>query len=377
MTLDVRPRQHSAKTVMGGLQSVRVAVVQRSHPYLDRHGCVDAACVAIAEAGRNGAKLVVFPESWLAGYPYWTDGWNTDRARWIEGRVRFYDAAVLAPSEDTERLAAAARAAGTVVVMGCNELDPRPESDTIYGSLLVFDADGTLVGRHRKLVPTGQERTFWGTGDGNDLAVFDTAVGRVGGLICGEHSMTLVRAALIAQREDFHVSVFHGSFSLQKGPTLVENDTQDTFIGWPLCRAHAIESGAFTLMACTYFDPADFPEDFPYRRDELNLHHSNGGSAVLSPLGAPLAGPVFDAATIVYADCPSWIRKARAALLDTFGHYGRPDLLRLLRATPDGWSALGGAGLPARQVSDAVRRAAERHEVDERLVLEALDATQR
>lgn len=371
---DVAPRQVNPKRILGGRESVRVAIVQRSQAYMDRGASIDRAAAAIAEAGAAGAQLIVFPENWLAGYPYWTDGWNSDRRQWIEGRVRFHDAAIMVPSDSAERLASAARAANAIVVMGANEMDERPESEAIYSSLLFFDHDGTYLGSHRKLMPTGQERSFWGCGDATDLRVFDTDIGRIGGLICGEHTMTLARAALIAQREDFHVSAWHGSFTLAKGPTLVEDDTQGTFFGLPLSRAHAVESGAFTLMACSWFDEYDLPADFPYARHEMNLQHSNGGSAIINPMGVPLVGPAFEGPAILYADCPAWMRKARAAILDTFGHYGRPDLLQLCVRTPEGgWQRLGGSSRLPRQLHDDLRRSAERFDVDEDRVLGLLE----
>lgn len=358
---------------MGGREQVKVAIAQVSMPWMDREACVTRACEAIEESGRDGAELIIFPENWLAGYPYWTDGWNSDRHTWIEARVRFFDAAIARPSEDSERLAAAAAKAGAYVVMGANEMDPRPESETVYSSLLLYGPDGSFLGRHRKLMPTAQERSFWGWGDASDLAVFRTEIGNIGMLICGEHTMTLARAALIAQREDFHVSVWHGSFNLTKGPTLVEGDEDGSFFGYPISRSHAVESGAFTLMACTWFDPAEWPEDFPIAREQTNCHHSNGGSAVISPMGTPLAGPLHDQPAILYAACPAWLRKARAAILDTFGHYGRPDLLQLMVHDGTQWRVAGSDARLTPVLRDALRRSAEAYDVADEQVLELAD----
>ena len=138
--------------------------------------------------------------------------------------MAFRDATVLAPSEDTRRLGAAARRANADVVMGCNEIDPRSEVSTIYNTLLFFDPEGRLMGRHRKTMPTFSERLFWGQGDAGDLRVFDTEIGRLGGLICGEHLMTLMRAAMIGLGEDIHIAVFPGAFALHTGPELEEWD---------------------------------------------------------------------------------------------------------------------------------------------------------
>ncbi|WP_026732639.1 carbon-nitrogen hydrolase family protein [Fischerella sp. PCC 9605] len=365
--------QKSAKKIMGGRESVKVAIVQISQAYMDKEKSIERACAAIKEAGENGAELIVFPENWLAGYPYWTEGWNTERLKWIAGRVRFHDAAIMAPSEDTEKIGQAARTANAYVVMGCNEIDPRPEVDTIYSSLIYFSRDGSLMGRHRKLMPTGQEKTFWGMGDASDLVVFETDIGRIGGLICGEHAMTLVRAALIAQGEDFHVSVWHGSFALHKGLTLVEADTEGVFFGQALARAHSVESGAFTLLASSIFDDNDIPEDFPYKKgdpDFRNYHHSNGGSTIINPLGVPIAGPVHNQPTILYAECHAWMRKAHNAILDTMGHYARPDVLQLLIRDEMGWRLLTSNKKLAPVLRDALLHSAERHDVDGEKVIQ-------
>lgn len=183
----------NSKPVLGGRESVKVAIAQVPPAYMDRERSVERACETIREAGRGGAELIVFPEVWLAGYPYWTEGWDSHLPEWIEGRVRFRDAALVIPSEDTERLGQAAREVNAYVVMGCDEIDPRPEVQTIYNTLLFIGRDGTVMGRHRKLMPTFTERMFWGMGDASDLVVFDTDIGRIGGLICGEHLMTRAR----------------------------------------------------------------------------------------------------------------------------------------------------------------------------------------
>jgi nitrilase len=179
-----------SKRVLGGREKVKVAIVQKSPAFMNRDASVARACTAIEEAGSNGADL------WLAGYPYWTEGWDSPLPQWAGGRILFRDNALVVPSEDSERIAHAVRRAGVYVVLGCNEMDPRPEVQTIYNSLIFFAPDGTVLGRHRKLMPTFVERTFWGQGDASDLVVFDTEIGRLGGLICGEHVMTLVRACV-------------------------------------------------------------------------------------------------------------------------------------------------------------------------------------
>jgi nitrilase len=253
------------KPVLGGRASVKIAVIQMPSAFLDRDKSIERACGYIREAAKNGADLVVFPEVWVSGYPFWTDGWDSQIPSFIEARVRFREAALVIPSDDTDRLCRAAREANVYVVMGCNELDGRPEVETIYNSLLFIGRDGTLLGRHRKLHPTFIERLFWGQGDGSDMAVYDTDIGRIGGLICGENAMTLARGAMIAQGEHIHIAAFPGAFALHTGPQLQEPDTSGFFWGHAATRAHAIEAGAFVVCACGVHAEEDVLDDFPYK----------------------------------------------------------------------------------------------------------------
>jgi len=317
------------KPVLGGRESVKVAIVQKASRFLDKEASLERAESYIAEAAATGAELIVFPEVWLAGYPYWTEGWDSSLQAWVGGRVAFRDAAVLAPSEDTERLGAAARRANAYVVMGCNEIDPRPEVSTIYNTLLFFDPEGRLMGRHRKTMPTFSERLFWGQGDAGDLRVFDTEIGRLGGLICGEHVMTLMRAAMIGLGEEIHIAVFPGAFALHTGPELEEWDANhSSFWGHFSVRAHAMEAGAFVLSACGIIDESDIPDTFPHK-GKMNIRYARGGSSIIAPLGIPLAGPA-EGPQILHAELQAWMVKAVKAIVDTAGHYSRPDVVRLL-----------------------------------------------
>ena len=244
--------------------------------------------------------------------------------------------------------------------MGCNEMDPRPAVHTIYNTLLFIGNHGEVLGRRRKMMPTFVERAVWGCGDGSDLQPVETDYGRIGGLICGENLMTLARAHLIAQGEDFHVAVFPGAFALHTGPKLEEFDaTAESFWGYSSCRAHAFEAGAFVLGSCGYITDADFPSDFALR-DSLNIDYAKGGSAVYAPIGIPLAPPT-PGDTIVYAVCPAQFVKIAKAVIDTVGHYARPDLFTLsVHARPHQQVA-------RRAVESAptgeLRRIADRHEV--------------
>ncbi len=319
--------------VLGGQDTVRVAIAQTAPVYLDLERSIDKACLKIAEAAAGGARLVVFSETWLAGYPYWDEGWNSQAAAWMAVRERFFDNALVIPSAQTLRLCEAAAAHQVIVVIGCNELDGKTGSHTIYNTLLYIGADGAIIGKHRKLMPTFVEAAFWGQGDGGDLYTHATPIGRLGGLICGEHVMTLARARMIEAGEDFHIAVYPGAFNVWSGPKLqVEDPDGSHFIGYASCRAHASESGAFVICAVGYIEPQDIPAGFPMR-DSLNIDYARGGSMVVAPAGMPLVGPVYGD-TIVYADCPAAMIKISKSVIDTNGHYARPDVLRLVYAPP-------------------------------------------
>ena len=340
--------------------------------YLDREKTIDRACQKIAQAASHGAELIVFPETWVAGYPYWGEGWESPLQKWIPVRIRFYDNALVIPSEDTDRLCQAAAQASAHVVIGCNEMDSRRGVHTIYNTLLFIDRSGKILGRHRKTMPTFVERAVWGWGDGSDLVSYETDIGRIGGLICGEHLMTLIRARMIEQAEDFHIAVFPGAFSLHCGPKLEEPDREGQFFwGHSLTRAHALEASAFVLSACGYITQRDLPADFPLL-ESVNVDYAQGGSQIVAPLGIPLVPPT-SGDTILYADCPADMIKVWKAIIDTVGHYSRPDIVRLqyVKQPP----SLGALAVEAVEKSprEEVERVAERHGVGREQVESAVE----
>jgi len=317
-----------SQKIMGGRESVKVAIVQTAPVFMDIERSVDKACAKIREAGESRADLIVFSETWLSGYPYWDEGWNSDSEPWNAMRERFYDNALLVPSAHTDWISDAATRVSAVVAIGCNEIHEGPGVHTIYNTLLYFDSDGTILGKHRKLRPTYVEAAFWGAGRGDDLYTHPTAIGRIGGLICSEHTMTLVRARMIAAGEDFHIAVYPGAFDLWSGPKLEVFDESGTFFpGYASTRAHAIETGGFVICALSYITDDDIPADFPMR-DSLNISYARGGSMIISPAGVPIAGPVYGDA-IITAECPARMIKLAKAIIDTNGHYARNDILTL------------------------------------------------
>lgn len=321
--------------VLGGREKVGLAIAQASPVFLNKAATLDRVDALVAEAAAGGADLVAFPEAWLAGYPYWTEGWDSSISDFMTTRTLWYDNAVRMGSEDTERVAEAARRNNIIVVMGCNEMDPRASSGTIYNTQLFFDRDGSLLGRHRKLMPTYAERQFWGQGNLSDLQVFDTDIGRVGGLTCGEHLMPLVRAAMIELGEEIHIAGFPGSFALTTGPRFVEADADGQFWGIASTQNHAFEAGAFVLRACALVDAEQVDPGFPHAAG-MNISWARGGSAIVGPIGVPITETSFEP-TIIHAEAEAWMIKATKAIVDTTGHYSRPDLLSLAVMTPQGW----------------------------------------
>lgn len=325
------------KHIMGGREKVKVAVVQASAVFMDKERTIDKACNLILEASRNGAELIVFSEAFIPGFPaYYTWGFESKPREWAAYMIALQDNSVVVGSRDTEVLGEAAKEAGAYVVIGCNELDDREGSQTVYNSLLFIGRDGRFIGRHRKLMPTYIERTYWGLGDASDLRVFTTDIGRLGGLICGEHTMVLLKAALIHQAEAFHISVWPGAWSARGREHLMEWIPEaDPFGGgsfiYPLVKSYAIEAQAFVPTCCGILNEQDIPQEWKHltSSDRMNYQWAVGGSVIVNPFGGITAGPVFGEETILYADCYANHIKVAKAMFDSLGHYARWDLVRL------------------------------------------------
>ena len=288
-------------------------VVKDAPEWFDLAATLDKAVSLIAEAGRNGAKLIVFPECWLPCYPYWTMDVQ-DRAGFSEIWANFLWNSVEVPSRETEILGAAAKAAGVYVAMGINERD-RIYSGRMYNSILFLGRDGQILGTHRKICITSSERLFQTPGDGGDnlKTVFDTELGKLGGSICGEHMQLTLLYNWIMQGIQIHCSLWPGYAG----------------VGDLTTRALCLTGHMFGVLSSTYISEKDAPKNF-YKNSFFNVPgFIRGGSGIVGPTGKYIAGPVFDEETIVYGDVDlSECDKARS-IINLTGLYSRWDILNL------------------------------------------------
>jgi aliphatic nitrilase len=275
-------------------------------------GTTEKVCEKIAEAAHGGATFVVFPETVIPYYPYFS--FIKAPATTGADHLRLYDGAVTVPGPATEQIGAAARRAGSVVVVGVNERD----HGTLYNTQLVFDADGRLVLSRRKITPTFHERMIWGQGDGSGLKAVDTAVGRVGALACWEHYNPLARYALMADHEEIHAAMFPGSLVGKIFGEQIE----------VTIRHHALESGCFVVNATGFLTPDQVTEVAGTTGLAKAL---SGGcfTTIVSPEGTLLADPIVDGEGIAFADLDLSLITKRKRMMDSVGHYSRPELLSL------------------------------------------------
>ena len=294
-------------------RKVRAAAVQLSPVLFSREATTEKVCQKIAEAAAQGAELVVFPETVVPYYPYFS--FIKPPATIGAEHLRLIEESVEVPGPTTAAIGEAAKRAGAVVVIGVNERD----HGTLYNTQLVFDADGRLVLARRKITPTYHERMIWGQGDGSGLHAVDTSVGRIGALACWEHYNPLARYALMADHEQIHVAMFPGS--------LVGDIFRDQIE--VTIRHHALESGCFVVNATGYLTPEQVAE--VAGKTGLDKALTSGCfTAIVSPEGALLAPPLTDGEGIVYAELDLALVAKRKRMMDSVGHYSRPELLSLL-----------------------------------------------
>ncbi len=294
-------------------QPFRAAVAQlASHPF-DVDAATERAVQAIHEAAGNQARLLVFPEAFLGGYPKGASFGTPVGMRKPEGREafrRYHEAAINVPGAQTDRIAEATAETGLFVVIGVIER----VGGTLYCTALFFDGANGMVGKHRKLMPTGAERLIWGFGDGSTLPVFDTSLGRIGAVICWENYMPMLRMHMYSQ-----------GVSLYCAPTA---DDRDTWV--PSMRHVALEGRCYVFSACQHIRRGAYPADYQCELgDDPDTVLMRGGSAIIDPLGNVLAGPDFDGECLLYADIdPNQIVRGKYDF-DVAGHYSRSDVFQL------------------------------------------------
>jgi nitrilase len=299
----------------------RVAVVQAGAVPFDSRRSIEKAADLMAQAAGEGAKLAVFPEAFVGGYPKGLDFGARVGMRSPEGRSefrRYWEGAIEVPGPATDSLAAAAQRNKVYLVIGVIERD----AGTLYCTVLFFSPDGRLLAKHRKLMPTAMERLIWGFGDGSTLPVIETPMGKMGSVICWENYMPMLRMAMYA-----------------KGVQLYCASTVDDRETWvPTMRHIALEGRCFVLSACQHIARGAYPEDYPtLQGDNPETVLIRGGSCIISPLGDMLAGPDYDGERILTADVDLGEIARGKYDLDVVGHYARPDIFRLTvneRPTP-------------------------------------------
>ena len=299
-------------------KKVKVAVVQAAPVLFDREATLEKAAALILEAGRQGAGLVLLPEAYIPAYPRGFSFGMVVGSRKSEGRElwkRYWENTVEVPGPATEALGAAAREAGVFLAIGVIERDNQFSRGTLYCTLLYFDPEGKLLGKHRKLKPTGAERLIWGEGDGSTMPVVEAPFGKVGGLICWENYMPLARMAMYAKGVEIYLA-----------PTADYRDS------WQATMRHIACEGRCFVLGCNQFVKKDmYPENLE-TLEELEGRPEimcRGGSVIVAPLGDVIAGPLFDEEGILYAQLDMTEVVKSKIDFDVVGHYSRPDVFQL------------------------------------------------
>tara|TARA_R110000868_G_scaffold161496_4_gene391973 strand:+ start:1366 stop:2298 length:933 start_codon:yes stop_codon:yes gene_type:complete len=297
------------------MSPVRLAAIQAAPVYFDKAASVEKACGLIAEAGRLGATIAAFGETWLPGYPFFIEAPLGDL--WWEAAALYLENSITLPGPETDALCAAAQSAGIDVVIGVAERDAAT-GGSIYASLVFISREGVILGRHRKLKPTHHERSIWADGDAQGLQVYPRDYGRLSELNCWEHNIVLPGYALMCQGTQFRVAAWPGH-----EPATAPSDPV-----WSrqllLSRAFASQAGAYVIAAAGLRLDTHVPERFK----SLSAFEHTGQSFIIDPRGEIIAGPA-EGETILIADADlAEVRKAKLAC-DAAGHYARPDLFEL------------------------------------------------
>ena len=295
------------------MNKTKIAAAQLTPVFLDKEKTVEKACEAIREAGKNGAKVIVFPEAFISGYPDWV--WlipNSKGAELNKLYLKLVQNAVSIPDNSTNKLCEAAKKAKISVVMGMHERKAETSGSSLFNSLLFINDQGEITGKHRKLIPTGGERLIWAQGDGSTFKAYDTAAGKIAGLICWENFMPLARNAIY-----------------ETGAQILAAPTWDKSPNWQQSMQHiAREGGMFVVSTCMALKKEDIPDSYDFKKlyPEDREWINTGNSCIISPKGQILAGPLEAEEGILYADIDlNEIIEAKR-MFDVVGHYSRPDV---------------------------------------------------
>ena len=295
------------------MNKTKIAAAQLSPVFLNKEKTVEKACKAILEAGENGAKVIVFPEAYISGYPDWV--WlipNSKGAELNELYVKLVENSISIPDDSTNKLCQAAKNAGISVVMGMHERNTETSGTSLFNSLLFINEKGEIVGKHRKLIPTGGERLIWAQGDGSSFKSYETQAGKIAGLICWENYMPLSRNAIY-----------------ETGAQILATPTWDKSPNWRQSMQHiAREGGVFVVSACMALNINDIPDEYEFKklypegREWINI----GNSCIICPKGQIIAGPLEAQEGILYADIDLNVITEAKRMFDVVGHYSRPDV---------------------------------------------------
>lgn len=293
----------------------KVAVVQAGSIVMNKEKCINKAKKLILEAGKQGANIILFPEAFIPAYPRGMTFGTVIGSRSESGRndfLRYAKNSINVPGPETEQLGAAVKKAGAYTLIGVIER----EGGTLYCTVLFFAPDGSLLGKHRKLKPTGSERFIWGEGDGSTMPVFDTPYGKIGALICWENYMPLARAAM-----------YEKGIQIYCAPTA---DSRDT---WFATMQHIALEGRCFVLSCNQYSTKDMYEEDLLEKEEIRkMPHeiTRGGSCIIGPLGIFIVEPVFGKEEILYATLNlDDITRAQFDF-DAVGHYSRNDVFKLI-----------------------------------------------
>jgi len=307
----------TTKTAKGYFMStgsvIKIAAVQKSPVYLNKEKTIESACESIKEAAGKEAKLVVFPEAFISGYPDWV--WTvppSQKKQINELYLKFLDSAVIIGEKSLDPLLKAAKEYGIYVAVGINERNSEASNSSVFNTLLYISPEGKILGKHRKLIPTGGERLMWAGGDGSTLISFDTELGRLGGLICWENYMPLARYAMYQQGVQIYIA-----------------STWDSSPAWQIAMRHiAREGGMYVVGCCQGLKKSDISDEYEFKKlyPEDREWINKGNSCVVNPKGEIIAGPLEASQDIIYAEIDPEMTLESKWMFAAAGHYNRPDV---------------------------------------------------